>query len=157
MNLLLVYHQLQIWPKKILVEPKAFEQVEWGLDYRYVNLVQKSTFCTIMIWSTFYPNPISSSSSMAYLHKCPLDYTLPYGRSNFQSDFFASLIADSDSLQKTAWRNYLSFSNVPKGSESNQTKTKKIEGKLVFSNFPDFEGVPIRISKKRTSWTEFGL
>ena len=75
------------------------------------NLVQESTFCTIMIWSTFYLNPISlkmmsrkfhASSSMAYLHKCPLDYTLPYGRSNFQSDFFAFLIADSNSLQKTA-------------------------------------------------------
>ena len=98
------------------------------------NLVQESTFCTIMIWSTFYPNPISlkmmsrkfhASSSMAYLHKCPLNYTLPYGRSNFQSDFFAFLIADSDSLQKTAWRNYLSFSNIPKGSGSNKTKIER--------------------------------
>ena len=75
------------------------------------NMVQESTFCTIMIWSTFYPNPISSkmmsrkfhaSISMAFLHKCPLNYTLPYGGSNFQSDFFAFLIADSDSLRKPA-------------------------------------------------------
>ena len=103
------------------------------------NLVQESTFCAITIRSTFYPNPISlkmisrkfhASSSMAYLHKCRLNYTLPYGRSNFQSDFFAILIANSDSLRKTAWRNYLSFSNIPKGSGSNKTKTKKIEGKL---------------------------
>ena len=32
------------------------------------------------------------------------------------------LIADSDSLQKTACRNYLPFSNIPKGSESNRQK-----------------------------------
>ena len=99
-----------------------------------VNLVQKSTFCGIMIRSTFYPSLITSemmsrkfhaSSSMAYLHKCPLNYTLPYGRSNFQSDFFAFLIADSDSLRKTAWRNYLSFSNIPKKRGLNKTKNKK--------------------------------
>ena len=49
------------------------------------NLVQENTFSAIMIRSTFYPNPISSkmmsrkfhpSSSMAYLHKCPLNELL---------------------------------------------------------------------------------
>ena len=98
------------------------------------KLVQESTFCTIMVRSTFYPNLISSKmmtrkfhapSSMANHHKCPLNYTLPNGGSNFQSDFFASLIADSDSWQKTAWRNYLSFFNILKQSWSNKSKTIK--------------------------------
>ena len=52
-----------------------------------------------MIRSTFYPNLISSkmmsrkfrvSNFMAYLHKCPLNNTLPYGRSDFQRDFFCN-------------------------------------------------------------------
>ena len=79
------------------------------LMHTSVKLVQESTFCTIMVRSTFYPNLISSKmmtrkfhapSSTANNLKCPLNYTLPNGRSNFQSDFFAILIADSDSLQK---------------------------------------------------------
>ena len=107
--------------------------------YIYANLVQESAFCAIMIWLTFYPNLILSkmlswkfhpSHPRAYHHKCPLNHTLPYGRSNFQNDFFAILIADSDSWQKTAWRNYLSFPNILRGSWSNKPKTKKIESKL---------------------------
>ena len=103
------------------------------------KLVQESAFCTIMVRSTFYPYLISSKMitrkfhaprSTANHHKCPLNYTLPNGGSNFQSDFFAILIADSDSWQKTAWRKYLSFFNLLKGSWSNKPKTKKYEGKL---------------------------
>ena len=91
------------------------------LHLSHSNLVQESTFCTIMVRLTFYPSLISSKMiswkfhaciSMANHHKCPHNYTLPYRGSNFQSDFFAILIADSDFLQKTTWRKCLSFLQI---------------------------------------------
>ena len=125
------------------------------------NLVQESTFCAIMIRSTFYPNPISSkmmsrkfhpSSSMAYLHKCPLNYTLPYGRSNFQSDFFAILIEDSDSLQKTTWRKCFSFLQILTGTPSKSGKTTKNwtypNLPSIFSVFVLFDPLPLGILEK---------
>ena len=65
------------------------------------------------------------SCSMAHLHKCPLNYTLPYGRSNFQSDFFAILIEDSDSLQKTIREMCFSFLEIPAGTLLKSGKTTK--------------------------------
>ena len=126
-----------------------------------VNLVQKSTFCTIMVRSTFYPSLISSKMiswkfhaciSMANHHKCPHNYTLPYRGSNFQSDFFAILIADSDSLQKTTWRKCLSFLQILLGTPSKLEKTVK---NWTYPNLPTyflvfglFDQIPIRILKK---------
>ena len=109
-----------------------------------INLVQESTFCAIMIRSTFYPNPISSkmmsrkfhpSSSMAYLHKCPLNYTLPYGRSNFQSDFFAILIADSDSLQNVGKESVFLFWIFLWEHLQNQEKLQETKLTLTYPQF----------------------
>ena len=96
-----------IWSKKV-----PFAQSRLG---RHSNLISSK-----MMTRKFH-----APSSTANHHKCPLYHTLPNGGSNFQSDFFAILIADSDSWQKTAWRNCLSFSNIMKGSWSNKPKTKK--------------------------------
>ena len=93
-----------------------------------------------------------ASSSMAYLHKCPLNYTLPYGRSNFQSDFFAILIENSDSLQKTTWRKCFSFLQILTGTPSKSGKTIK---NWTYPNLPSiflvlvlFDPLPLGILEK---------
>ena len=89
---------------------------------------------------------------MANHHKCPHNYTLPYRGSNFQSDFFAILIADSDSLQKTTRRKCLSILQIPLGTPSKLVKTVE---NLTYPNLPSyfivfglFEQLPFRILKK---------
>ena len=68
--------------------------------------------------------------------------TYPYGRSNFQIHFFAILIADSDSSQKSVYTNCSSFFKIQMKTLSKIPKTSKKEGKfnlcyflLVFSIF----------------------
>ena len=99
-----------------------------------INLVQESTYCMIMVRSTFYPSLTSSkmmsqkfhtSSSSANHHKCPFNFPLPNGESNFQSNFLTILIADSDSLQRTMWRKCLSFLQILVGTPSKLQKTTK--------------------------------
>ena len=133
----------------------------WKGFLRRAHLVQECTVCTIIVRSTFYPSLISSlmitwkfhaGSSMANHHKCPHNYTLPYRGSNFQSDFFAILIADSDSLQKTTWRKCLSFLQILLGTPSKLGKTVK---NWTYPNLPFnflvfglFDQLPFRILKK---------
>ena len=59
----------------------------------------------------------------------------PYGRSNFQIHFFAVLIADSDSSQKSVYTNWSSFLKILMGTLSKMPKTFKNEGKFNMAYF----------------------
>ena len=89
--------------RKILVEAEAeasFEaeafKIFWVFGCGSGRAVE-ATFHPDLISSKIMSRKFHASSSMAYHHKCPLNFTLSYGGSNFQSDFFAILIADDDS------------------------------------------------------------
>ena len=67
----------------------------WTLN----RFTEKAKFDTLKT-----PQKFHTSSSSANHHKCPLNHTLLYGRSNFQNDLFAILIADSYSWQKNCYQ-----------------------------------------------------
>ena len=68
---------------------------------------------------------------------------LTYGKVNFskwtfQNDFSANLSSDSDSSQKTVWRNCLSFLDILRGSWSNKQKTQFLRVSLTYPYFSRF-------------------